>query len=153
MGWECNLRVDLKLTVNTQRTRVKMLRSWLIRLSFMECPDQVWSIAHVLLGLPTGGLGHVVETLPLDQIEKTRAFVAGVDFTIEYLLHLIFVRVVELQQGWRVLDMVGNSTGTGGLEEGDVEDWVYAFESKRESQSCCMGGHHFHNRKRAEVTV
>src|SRR6266481_9214392 len=116
MGWEYDLRGDLKPTVNTRRTQVKTLRSRLIGWCFMECPDQVWSIAHVLLRLPTGRFGHVVETLPLDQIEKTRAFAAVVNFTIEYLLHLIFVRVVELQQGWRVLDMVGNSTGTGGLE-------------------------------------
>src|SRR6266481_5397405 len=108
MGWESNLRVDLKLTVNTRRTQVKTLRSQLIRLGFMECPDQVWGIVHIPLGLPTGGLGHVVKTLPLDQIEKTRAFAAAVNFTVEYLLHLIFVGVIELQWGQRVLNMVGN---------------------------------------------
>src|SRR6266481_3555046 len=153
IGWEYELRGDLKQTVNTRRTRVKKLRSQLIGLCFMECPDQVWSIAHILLGLPTGRFGRVVETLPLDQIEKTRAFVAAVNFTIEYLLHLIFVGVVELQWGRRVLNTVGNSTGTSGLEEGDMEDRVNALKHERESQSYCMGGHHFHNWKWAEVSV
>src|SRR6266481_5626375 len=153
IGWEYKLRGDLKQTVNTRRTQVKTLRSRLIGLCFMECPDQVWSIAHIRLGFPTGRIGCVVETLPLDQIEKTRAFVAAVNFTIKYLLHLIFVRVVELQRGWRVLDTVGNSTGTSGLKEGDMEDRVYALKRERESQSYCMRGHHLHNWERAEVSV
>ncbi len=132
---------------------MKTLRSRFIRLCFMECPDQVWSIAHIRHGFPTGRFGCVVETLPLDQIEKTRAFAVAVNFTIEYLLHLIFVGVIELQWGRRVLDTVGNSTGTSGLEEGDMEDRVYALKCERESQSYCMGGHHFHNWKWAEVSV
>ena len=132
---------------------MKTLRSRLIGLCFMECPDQVWSIAHVCLGFPTGIFGCVVKTLPLDQIEKTRAFAVAVNFTIEYFLHLIFVGVVELQRGRRVLNTVGNSTGTSGLEEGDMEDRVYALKCERESQLYCMGGHHFHNRERAEVSV
>src|SRR6266481_7839017 len=153
MGWEYDLRGDLKPTVNTWRTRVKTLRSQLIGVCFMECPDQVWSIVHIRLGFPTGRFGCVVKTLPLDQIEKTRAFAAVVNFTIEYLLHLIFVGVIELQWGRRVLDTVGNSTGTSGLEEGDMEDRVYALKRERESQLYCMGGHHFHNCEWAEVLV
>ncbi len=130
-----------------------MLRSRLIGLGFVESPNQVWHIVHVLLGFPTGRLGRVVKTFPFDQVEETSTLAAAVDFTVKYLLYLIFVRVIKLQRGQRVLDTVGNSTGTGGLKEGDVEDQVYAFESERESQSCCIRGHHFHNQKRAKVAV
>ena len=131
---------------------MKILRSRLIRLGFIKYPDQVWIIAHVFLRFPTGSCQNL-SIRPGHQVEETRAFTAAVDFTVEYLLHLIFIRVIKLQRGQRVFNTVGDSTGTGGLKKGDVEDWVYAFESKREPQLCCMGGHHFHNQKRAEVMV
>src|SRR6266481_3203225 len=85
-------------------------RLGLIGIGLVECPDKVRGIPHVFLWLPAGGLRHVVEARPFNEVQEAGSFSVMINLAVEDPFDLIFVGVINLQRrGW-VVNVVGNQT-------------------------------------------
>ena len=83
----------------------------------MECPDELRGISNIFFGFPAHGFRGVVKALPFNEVEETRPLSALVDFTVKDSLDLILLIIIQFQWWRRVLNVVGDGAGVGGLQQ------------------------------------
>ena len=87
---------------------------WVI---LVECLDYIGCIHQVFRGFPTHCIWDIVKPFPFSEIKEPWPLAMTIKSTVEDLMNLPLVRVIQLDQWWWVYGSVGNLTGASGLQQ------------------------------------